>query len=65
MRAIYIDDISKRSDGKQGKPTRVTLFKEYTVIKEVGDKFTIINDKEKLARYNKSRFVILDNLSVL
>lgn len=56
-----IDDSSPRIDGKRGKPTSITLGKEYTVVEIENDKFTILNDDFKLGRYSKFRFVVVDN----
>jgi len=64
MRVQFIDDVSKRSDGRSGKPTQITLFKEYEVVEVLKEQYAVINDENKLARYTKSRFVVSDNKGV-
>lgn len=64
MKVEIIDTVSKRSDGKPGGATRVTLGKIYNVV-EIGDtQYSIINDDYKLARYSKYRFRVVDDTPI-
>lgn len=64
MKVQYINNKTKRSDGRSGEPTGITLFKEYTVVTVKEDKFTILNDDFKLCNYSKSRFIVSDEEKV-
>jgi hypothetical protein len=64
MKVQYINDEIPRSDDRRGKPTGVTLFKEYTVVEKKDDKYSILNDDNKICRYSKTRFVTTDNQSI-
>lgn len=66
MKVQFVNDVSPRSDKRSGKPTGITLFKEYTVIEIFDDekKYSILNDDNKLCRYNQDRFIISCNDAV-
>lgn len=69
MKVKCIEKSSPRSDGKQGQPTGLTVGKVYTVAEIVEghrevNQYSIINDDFKLARYNQSRFEVVDNSPV-
>lgn len=55
-----------RSDGQKGPPGGVTDGKEYVVAENFlhSDKFSVINDDNKIARYSKFRFEITDETPV-
>lgn len=63
MRVKLIDNTTPRSDNVPGGPSGVTLGNEYVVAENLldSDKYTVINDNMKMARYSKYRFEILDN----
>ena len=65
MKVLCIDDFSPRSDGLLGKPTGITRGKTYQVAEILEDQFSIMDDKMKLSRYSKYRFVVTDNSTVL
>ena len=59
-----IDTSTPRTDGKSGTPTQVTLNEEYVVIDETDTHYAIMNDKLKIGKYSKQRFVITDNTPI-
>lgn len=61
MLVKYFDDQKKRSDGKDGKPTGLTVGNTYTVVEDLGYQFTLMNNDMKLARYSKCRFEVVDD----
>lgn len=65
MKIRYLDDSIPCSDGRNGKPTGVTIGAEYEVVKDGHTHYTIINDDLKMARYNKDRFSISDNSPIM
>lgn len=60
MRVIYFDSHTPRSDGRAGKPTGITPTKQYEVVEIEHDKYTLLNDDNKLARYSKTRFIVVN-----
>lgn len=64
MKVQYINDEIPRSDDRRGKPTGVTLYKEYTVVEIKDGKYSILNDDNKVCRYNKVRFITTCNQKV-
>lgn len=70
MKVKCIEKSTPRSDGRQGKPTGITVGKVYVVAEIVTglrdvDQYSIINDDFKMARYNQCRFEVVDDSPVL
>lgn len=61
MKIEYVDDSIPCSDGRNSKPTGVTIGNEYEAVFESQTHYTIFNDDMKLARYKKERFAIIDS----
>lgn len=63
MKVRCIDNSSPRSDGKQGKPTGITIGHIYKVAEVLSggrvNQYSIINDDFKIARYNQERFEVV------
>lgn len=69
MKVKCIEKSSPRSDGVPGGATSITVGKVYVVAEIVTgrrdvDQYSIINDEFKLARYNQSRFEVVDDSPV-
>ncbi len=60
MKVQFVNDVTPRSDHKPGKPGGITLFNTYEVVEIERDKYSIMNDENKLSRYSKARFIIVD-----
>jgi hypothetical protein len=63
MKVKLIDNSTPRSDNIPGGPSDVTLGQIYVVAENLqfSDKYSIINDKMKIARYSKYRFEIVED----
>lgn len=61
MKVKVIDIETPRSDGVPGGAQNITLGKVYRVAEIEFEKYSIINDQGKLARYNKYRFEVVDS----
>lgn len=64
MKVMCTDVTSPRSDFPHKKPHGITAGKVYEVAMIEGDKYTIINDEFKMARYNQYRFDVVDNSDI-
>lgn len=64
MKIVCVDVVSSRSDNIPGMPTGLTVGKVYDVAEILEDKFSIINDSMKMARYSKFRFAVVEDSPV-
>mgnify|MGYP005872685331 CR=1 FL=1 len=60
MKVKLVDDTTPRSDNRKGKPTDVTLDKVYEVVEILESQYSIINDRNKIARYSHHRFEVVE-----
>lgn len=62
MKVQYVNIPMKRRDGRKGPPTAVTDGKIYEVVDVYPEEgmYRIINDKGKRSRYDKQRFIIVE-----
>lgn len=60
MKVQFVNDVTPRSDNRPGKPGGITLFNTYEVVEIEGDKYTVLNDENKLSRYSQNRFIVVD-----
>lgn len=61
MKVVFLDDVTPRSDKISGPPTNITIGNVYEVFGVEGDKYVLLNDKRKMARYSKIRFKAIDS----
>lgn len=64
MKIQMNDTVTPRCDGVHA-PLGITLGKVYEVAEILHDKYSIINDNMKIARYLKIRFRVVDDTPVL